>query len=203
MSHLGRPDGKVVPENSLKLVQDRLSALLGRPVMFVDDCIGKEAVQICSSPSDGQIILLENLRFHIEEEGSVKQTDGPKIKASEDQIKAFRASLSKLGDVFINDAFGTAHRAHSSMVGIDLPTRASGLLMARELAFFSKALHHPSRPFLAILGGAKVSDKILLIESLLDKVDTMVIGGGMAYTFKKVIENVKVGTPQPPSCYTW
>jgi len=114
------------------------------------------------------------------------------VKASDENVKKFRASLTKLGDVFINDAFGTAHRAHSSMVGVDL-VRASGFLMKKELEYFAKALEKPERPFLAILGGAKVSDKIKLIHNMLDKVDKMIIGGGMAYTFKKVIDGVKIG----------
>lgn len=118
----------------------------------------------------GEIILLENLRFHIEEEGSVKDKDGNKTKASKESVDAFRASLSKLGDIYVNDAFGTAHRAHSSMVGVSLPIKAAGFLMKKELDFFAKALENPDAPFLAILGGAKISDKILLIENLLDKV---------------------------------
>ena len=141
----------------------------------------------------GQVVLLENLRFHIEEEGKAKDAEGNKIKADEAAVAAFRASLSKLGDVYINDAFGTAHRAHSSMVGVDLPVKAAGFLLQKELEYFNKALSQPERPFLAILGGAKVSDKILLIESLLDKVDEMIIGGGMAYTFKKVCFGVEIG----------
>ncbi len=130
------------------------------------------------------MILLENLRFHAEEE----QTN------ESDAVKAFRSSLTRLADVYINDAFGTAHRAHSSMVGVDLPIKAAGLLMKRELDYFEKALNQPSRPFLAILGGAKVSDKIQLIENLLDRVDEIIIGGGMAYTFKKQMTGMKIGS---------
>jgi len=115
------------------------------------------------------------------------------VKAKEDDVKKFRESLTKLGDVYVNDAFGTAHRAHSSMVGVTLDKRASGFLLKKELAYFAKALDNPVRPFLAILGGAKVSDKIMLIENLLDKVDEMIIGGGMAFTFLKVIDNMKIG----------
>lgn len=113
---------------------------------------------------------MENLRFHIEEEGKGVDTAGNKIKADASKVKEFRASLTKLGDVYVNDAFGTAHRAHSSMVGVELPRRAAGFLMKKELDYFSKALDQPARPFLAILGGAKVKDKIQLIENLLDKV---------------------------------
>ncbi|KAI8874290.1 phosphoglycerate kinase [Ramicandelaber brevisporus] len=194
MSHLGRPNGKAVAKYSLKPVADELSGLLNRPVEFLKDCVGAEVEATCAAASEGKVILLENLRFHIEEEGSAKNEDGTKVKASEEAVKAFRDSLSKLGDVYINDAFGTAHRAHSSMVGVNLPVRAAGLLMAKELEFFGKALEKPDRPFLAILGGAKISDKIQLIENLLDKVDSMIIGGGMAFTFKKVLQNVKIGS---------
>lgn len=117
--------------------------------------------------------MLENLRFHIEEEGKGVDADGNKIKATSEQLAKFRESLSSLADIYVNDAFGTAHRAHSSMVGVCLPQRAAGYLMKKELDYFSKALDNPSRPFLAILGGAKVSDKILLINNLLDKVRSL------------------------------
>ncbi|KAJ3072699.1 phosphoglycerate kinase, partial [Rhizoclosmatium hyalinum] len=140
-----------------------------------------------------EIILLENLRFHIEEEGSVKDKEGNKTKAAKEDVDKFRASLSKLGDVYVNDAFGTAHRAHSSMVGVNLPQKAAGFLMKKELEFFAKALESPERPFLAILGGAKVSDKIQLIENLLDKVNAMIICGGMAFTFLKAVHGVEIG----------
>ena len=170
MSHLGRPDGKVVAKHSLKPVADEVSKLLGKPVTFLDDCVGAKVEDHCANPKDGEIILLENLRFHIEEEGSVKDKEGNKTKASKEAVDAFRASLSKLGDIYVNDAFGTAHRAHSSMVGVGLPIKAAGFLMKKELDFFAKALESPDAPFLAILGGAKISDKILLIENLLDKV---------------------------------
>ena len=141
----------------------------------------------------GEIILLENLRFHPEEEGSSKDADGKKEKADPEAVKAFRKSLTSLGDIYVNDAFGTAHRAHSSMVGVDLPQKASGFLMKKELEFFAKALESPERPFLAILGGAKVSDKIQLIDNLIPKVDQLIIGGGMAFTFKKTLEFVSIG----------
>lgn len=139
------------------------------------------------------MILLENLRFHLEEEGKGVDEAKNKIKANPDDVAKFRASLTKLGDVYVNDAFGTAHRAHSSMVGVQLPQRASGFLMKKELDYFSKALENPQRPFLAILGGAKVADKIQLIENLLDKVNEMIIGGGMAFTFLRVLNNVEIG----------
>ena len=137
--------------------------------------------------SDGSILILENVRFHIEEEGKVTREDGTKVKAEAKQIEKFRKSLSSLGDVFVNDAFGAAHRAHSSIVGIDLPQRGAGMLLKRELDYLTKALDSPPSPFLTILGGAKVADKIQLIDNLLDKVNEMVIGGGMAFTFKKVL----------------
>ena len=163
------------------------------------------------------MILLENLRFYPEEEGKGESSSGDKIKPAPADIQAFRSSLSKLGDVYVNDAFGTAHRsvkddsklilghvmvvaqlimlfrAHSSMVGVEAEHKVAGFLMKKELEYFSAALDQPARPFLSILGGSKVSDKIQLIDSLLDKVDEMVIGGGMAFTFKKVLENVEIG----------
>ena len=184
MSHLGRPDGVVQASMSLKIIVPRLQEILGRPVTFLPDCVGPEVEAACASPPPGTVILLENVRFHPEEEG-VAIVGKDKIKAKPEAVKAFRASLSSLGDVYVNDAFGTAHRAHSSMVGCDLPRKAAGLLMAKELRYISGAVEKPVRPFLAILGGAKVSDKILIIENLLDKVDEMIIGGGMAYTFLK------------------
>ena len=138
----------------------------------------------CADPNPGTVILLENLRFHIEEEGKGVDGDGNKVKADAAKIKEFRDSLAKLGDLYVNDAFGTAHRAHSSMLGDGYEKRASGFLLKKELTYFSKALDNPEHPFLAILGGAKVADKIQLIENMLDKVDEMIIGGGMAFTFR-------------------
>ena len=126
MSHLGRPNGQRVAKFSLKPVADKLAELIGRPVKFLDDCVGPEVEKACAEVKPGEVVLLENLRFHIEEEGKAKAADGSKIKADAAAVAAFRASLSKLGDVYINDAFGTAHRAHSSMVGCDMPERASG-----------------------------------------------------------------------------
>ncbi|KAG8875989.1 phosphoglycerate kinase [Serendipita sp. 405] len=194
MSHLGRPDGKVVEKYSLKPVATELSKQLdNKPVQFLNDCVGSDVEQAVNSAESGSVILLENLRFHIEEEGSVKDKDGKKTKAAEADVKQFREGLTALGDVYINDAFGTAHRAHSSMVGVQLPQRAAGFLMKKELEYFAKVLENPERPFLAILGGAKVSDKIQLIENMLDKVDSLIITGGMAFTFKKTLNNVKIG----------
>ena len=194
MSHLGRPDGQKVDKFSLKPVVPELSKLLGRDVEFLDDCVGPEVEKKVNEAKDGQVILLENVRFHIEEEGKGKDASGEKIKADKDAVEKFRQELTKLGDVYINDAFGTAHRAHSSVVGVELPQRAAGFLVKKELDFFSKALENPERPFLAILGGAKISDKIQLIENMLDKVNMLIIGGGMAFTFKKQIDNMGIGS---------
>ena len=193
MSHLGRPDGKRIEKYSLKPVATALEKLLGKPVQFLNDCVGGEVETACAKAKPGDVILLENLRFHIEEEGKVKLEDGSKLKADPEKVKAFRASLTKLGDVYINDAFGTAHRDHSSMTGVQLPQRACGYLMKKELDAFGAVLDHPKRPLLAILGGAKVSDKIQLINNLLDKADEIIIGGGMAFTFKKVLNNMAIG----------
>jgi len=193
MSHLGRPDGKADKKYSLKPVADELEKLLEKPVLFLDDCVGPQVENAVNSTQPGSVVLLENLRFHIEEEGSVKDKEGKKVKADPAAVNKFREGLTALGDVYINDAFGTAHRAHSSMVGIKLPQRAAGFLVKKELEYFAKALEHPERPFLAILGGAKVTDKIQLIENMLDKVDSLIITGGMAFTFKKTLNNISIG----------
>lgn len=214
MSHLGRPDGKVNPKYSLEPVVPELEKLLGKKVIFTKDCVGKETEETVNSAKDGQVILLENLRFHAEEEGSSKDAEGKKVKADKGKVDEFRKQLTALGDIYISesnalfrssisesitklttpdDAFGTAHRAHSSMVGIDLPQKASGFLVKKELEYFAKALENPARPFLAILGGAKVSDKIQLIDNLLGKVNSLIICGGMAFTFKKTLDGVKIG----------
>lgn len=192
MSHLGRPNGEPNPKYSLAPVAKEVEKLLGKPVTFLKDCVGPDVEKACQDASGGQVILLENLRFHIEEEGSSKDASGNKHKADPKAVENFRASLTKLADVYVNDAFGTAHRAHSSMVGVELPQRAAGFLMQKELEYFAKVLEHPERPFLGILGGAKVSDKIQLIESMLDKVNELIICGGMAFTFKKTLWNVPV-----------
>jgi phosphoglycerate kinase len=193
MSHLGRPDGQRIARFSLKPVAAELSRLLGRPVTFLDDCIGPAVEAACAQPAPGSVILLENLRFHIEEEGKVKLEDGSSRKADPAAVEAFRAGLSRLGDVYVNDAFGTAHRAHSSMVGINLPGKAAGFLMEAELKAFAAVIENPRRPLLAILGGAKIADKIPLIRNLIDKADEIIIGGGMAYTFKKVLNGMEIG----------
>ncbi|RXK42410.1 phosphoglycerate kinase [Tremella mesenterica] len=192
MSHLGRPDGQPIPKYSLKPVATKLSELLGKEVTFLPDCVGEEIQKAVLEGKDGQIFLLENLRFHVEEEGKGKKGD-EKIKADPESVKKFREELTALGTVYVNDAFGTAHRAHSSMVGVQLPKRAAGFLMKKELEYFAKVLENPERPFLAILGGAKVADKIQLIENMLDQVNTLIICGGMSFTFKKTLENVEIG----------
>ncbi|KAI0018406.1 phosphoglycerate kinase [Xylariomycetidae sp. FL0641] len=195
MSHLGRPNGQPNPKYSLKPVIPELEKLLGagKTVQMAPDCVGPEVEAMVNKADGGQVVLLENLRFHIEEEGSSKDADGNKVKADKAKVEEFRKGLTALGDVYINDAFGTAHRAHSSMVGVDLPQKAAGFLMKKELDYFAQALESPKRPFLAILGGAKVSDKIQLIDNLLDKVNALVICGGMAFTFKKTLEGMKIG----------
>lgn len=169
LSHLGRPKGKVVPELSLKPVAERLSDLLGKPVAFQPDCVGEAAVQAAQSLKPGDVLLLENTRFHPEE------------KAND---PAFAAELAKLGDVFVNDAFGSAHRAHASTVGVaHLLPAVAGFLMERELEYLGDALDNPEHPFVAILGGAKVSDKIGVVKRLMELADRLLIGGGMANTF--------------------
>ncbi|HHW73230.1 MAG TPA: phosphoglycerate kinase [Firmicutes bacterium] len=171
MSHFGRPKGK--PEDAYRMdpIAQRLSELLGKPVKKVDDCIGPEVEAAAAALQPGEVLLLENVRFHAEEE-----------KNDPDFAKA----LAALGDIYVNDAFGTAHRAHASTTGVaDYLPAVSGFLMEKELEFLGGAVENPKRPFVAILGGAKVKDKIGVIESLLNKVDTLIIGGGMAYTFLK------------------
>jgi phosphoglycerate kinase len=172
-SHLGRPKGKPNPEFSLKPVADHLSALLGRPVAFATDCIGDAARQaVASAQTSGGVALLENLRFHPEEEKN---------------DPAFANELAALADRYVNDAFGSSHRAHASVEALArlLPTPAAGMLMEKEVRYLSEALSSPARPFVAILGGAKVSDKIEVIDNLLGRVDALAIGGAMAYTFFK------------------
>lgn len=179
-SHLGRPKGKPNPALSLKPVAERLRMLLdkelarGENVGFCPECVGPEAEEVAGKLEKGQTLLLENLRFHSEEEANDEQ---------------FSRQLARLADYYVNDAFGTAHRAHASTVGMTkyVQKAAAGLLMEKELQHLGKALHHPEKPFVAILGGAKVSDKIPVIRHLMDSVDSLIIGGGMAYTFLKAL----------------
>jgi len=172
-SHLGRPKGEFKPEFSLKPVADRLAEIFPGKVKFATDIIGDSAKALTADVAEGEIVLLENLRYHKEE----TENDA-----------AFAKTLASYADVYVNDAFGTAHRAHASTAGVAayLPA-VSGFLIAKELEFLGGALNNPKRPFVAILGGAKVSDKIGVISSLLEKVDKLIIGGGMAYTFLKAI----------------
>jgi phosphoglycerate kinase len=195
-SHLGRPDGSCQAKFSLAPVAKVLEEKLGKPVQFLakDGRLDTpEVAAACANPADGSIILLENCRFCVEEEGKGVGADGSKIKADKDATKKFREHIAKLADIFCSDAFGTAHRAHSSMMGDGYSIKCSGFLVAKELDAFAKIIDSPSRPLLAILGGAKVSDKIQLIKNLLDKVNMMIVGGGMAFTFLKVINNIDIG----------
>ncbi len=168
-SHLGRPDGKVVEKLRLRLVAERLSELLERPVIMAPDCVGPEVGAMAARMAPGDVMLLENLRFHAEEEAN---------------DLAFAKALASLAEVYVDDAFGSAHRAHASTEGVAhfLPAVA-GFLMEKELDYLASALEKPARPFVAVIGGSKVSDKIGVLEHLLEKVDSLVIGGGMANTF--------------------
>ncbi len=174
-AHLGRPDGKREASMSLRPVAEKLAEMLGKPVAFVDETVGEKAEAAVAALTDGQILVLENVRFHAEEEAN-------------DPV--FAARLARLADIYVNDAFGAAHRAHASTSGVARIVRAwggkaaAGLLMERELKFLGDELETPARPFVVILGGAKVSDKIKVIDRLLEKADTILIGGAMAYTFK-------------------
>jgi phosphoglycerate kinase len=178
-SHLGRPKGKPNPKMSLKPVAGRLSQLLGKPVALGVDCIGPEVEQQAAGLHDGEVLLLENLRFHAEEEKNVPE---------------FSSQLALLAQVYVNDAFGSAHRAHASTEGIThyLAPSAAGLLMQKELQYLSKATEHPVRPYVAIVGGAKVSDKIEFLQNLAKLADSVLVGGAMAYTFLKA-QGLEVG----------
>lgn len=180
MSHLGRPKGEVKSEYSLKPVAERLSELLNKEIKFATDCIGDEVTNLVAGLKNGEVLLLENLRFH---------------KAETNNDPEFSKQLASFGDVYINDAFGTAHRAHASTEGVTkyISPCAAGYLMQKELDYLGKAIANPKRPFTAILGGAKVTDKIPVINNLLKKVDSLIIGGGMAYTFLKAMD-YEVGT---------
>ncbi len=178
-SHLGRPKGQRDPRQSLAPVAPALSALLGRPVDFASDCVGEEAKAKALALAPGGVLLLENTRFHAGEE-----KNDPELAKG----------LAELAEVFVNDAFGSAHRAHSSTAGVaDHLPAVSGLLMEKELTYLHDELENPERPFVVILGGAKVSDKIEVINRLLEKADTIIIGGGMAYTFRKLVQGISLG----------
>merc|ERR1719316_261004 len=179
---------------SMKPVAKVLEEKLGKPVTLLKGASGPEVEAACADPAPGSVILLENLRFNVEEEGKGKDAEGNKVSADPAKVTEFRSSIRKLADVYVNDAFGTAHRAHSSMVGEGFDVKATGQLMSAELAAFDKVLTEPQKPVLAILGGAKVTDKIQLIFNMLDKVDKLIIGGGMAFTFLKVNDGMSVGS---------
>ncbi len=193
MSHLGRPKGKGYEADfSLKPVAEHLAKVLGRPVAFAADCQAADAEVSALNP--GEVLVLENTRFYKEEEAKVKKTDDmtdEELKAKKAELKeqqqAMARKLASYGDLFVNDAFGTAHRAHASTAVICryIGTSVAGFLMEKEIQYLGDAVNNPERPFVAILGGAKVSDKLAVVKNLLDKVDTLIIGGGMAYTFLK------------------
>lgn len=195
MSHLGRPKGKGYEADfSLKLVSDYLAKVLAKPVVFAPDCANADAEVAALQP--GGIVMLENTRFYKEEEASVKKTDEmtdeeykAKKAALKDKQKVLAQKLASYGDIYCNDAFGSAHRAHASTAVICkyMKENVSGFLMEKEIEYLGNAVEHPIRPFVAILGGAKVSDKLAVVNNLLDKVDTLIIGGGMAYTFLKAM----------------
>lgn len=178
MSHLGRPDGVAKPEFSLKAAAEELAKLLGKPVTLAKDCIGADVENAAKALKSGQILMLENVRFH-------KEEDDKKDVAGR---KAFAKKLAALAEVYVNDAFGTAHREHASTANVaEFLPAVSGFLIQKELEYLGKAVEHPVRPLTAILGGAKISDKIPIIEKLLDKADHIIIGGGMSYTFFKAM----------------
>ncbi len=189
VSHLGRPDGKIVEKMRMAPVAKKLQELLGKPVFTVQDCVGEEVKKIVATMKDGDVLLLENVRFHPEEEKN-------------DTV--FAKQLAELCDIYVNDAFGTAHRAHASTEGVAkfVKQAAAGFLMEKEIKYLGMVLHNPTHPILAIIGGAKISSKIDLLNNLLNKVDNLIIGGGMAYTFmraegkeigKSLVEDDKVG----------
>ena len=200
MSHLGRPDEKgITADTTLKPVAAYLEKLLGRPVVFVEDCAKADAAVAAMKPGD--VVMLENTRYYKEEQAKCKQKEGEAddaFKARKAELKEKQKVLAKklasYGDLFCNDAFGTAHRAHASTAVIAkyMPVSVAGFLMEKEIAFLGNAVNNPVRPFVAILGGAKVSDKLAVVRNLLTKVDTLIIGGGMAYTFLKA-KGIEIG----------
>ncbi|MCH2231350.1 MAG: phosphoglycerate kinase [Crocinitomicaceae bacterium] len=198
MSHMGRPKGEANPKFSLKIVSDRLSEILDQEVTLAPDCIGAETAALAADVKPGQILMLENTRFHAAEEGKVK-TDGlSEEEAAKADIKAAQDAMAKelasYADVYVNDAFGAAHRSHAStaVVAKYSDVAVAGLLMEKELKYLGGAVQNPERPFVAIIGGAKISGKLEVTEKLVEKCDTIIIGGGMAYTFQKALGN-KIG----------
>ncbi|TFG88323.1 MAG: phosphoglycerate kinase, partial [Hyphomicrobiales bacterium] len=204
MSHCGRPKGKANPEFSLKPAAECLAELLGRPVGLAPDCVGAEVKAMVEALEPGNVLLLENLRFHAEEEGKAKVADDATDevkKAAKAEMKQrqqeFARQLAQFGDVYVNDAFGTAHRAHASMAGVTqfIEECVAGLLMEKEIQYLGGAVANPEHPFVAILGGAKISGKIDVLMNLLDKVDAIIGGGGMVYTFMKA-QGLSIGKSQ-------
>jgi phosphoglycerate kinase len=194
LTHRGRPKGLQNPQFSVRPIVATVEELLGTYVHFLPSCVGPVVDAACESAEPGTIFLCENLRFHVEEQGKGLDRQRKKIKADKAKVKAFQQALSKHCDVYVNDAFGVAHRPHSSVVGFShVPMRAQGLLIEKEMKAFSKILNDPPRPFLAILGGAKVSDKLPMILNLIDSVDEMIITGAMAFTFLHVMKGMKIG----------
>lgn len=191
---MGRPNGQKNDKYSLKPVAIELRKLLKRDILFLPDCIGGDVENKCQDPPKGTIILLENLRFHAEEEGKLLDSDGNETNINDEKIAAFRQALCKLGDVYVNDAFGAIHRPHSSIIAEGFGKKAAGFLISKELQYFSEILHKPTKkPALAILGGAKVSEKLPLIMNLIEKVNDVIIGGGMALTFHKALADMQIG----------
>lgn len=202
MSHLGRPKGKPSSEFSLRPVATYLAGLVDAPVEFVEDCVGPAVKAKADGLKPGSILLLENVRFHVEEEGKPKLADDASDEekkaakaALKEKQKLFAKELASLGDVYVNDAFGTAHRAHASTAVITqfFKQNAAGFLLEKEIEYLGRATSNPDRPFVAIIGGAKISGKIDVITHLLSKVDTLLIGGGMAYTFYRAL-GLSIGT---------
>lgn len=187
MSHMGRPNGQRSDKLSLRSVVPTLSSMLNQEVHFLNDCVGQEVQDSIARADGGKISLLENLRFHAAEEGSTKDAEKKKIKEKPEVIQAFRQELTQLGDIYVNDAFGTSHRAHSSIVGCNHQIKAAGFLLKKELDYFAKVLENPEKPLLVIMGGAKVKDKTSILLNMLDRVDRMIITGAMAFTFLKTI----------------
>ena len=195
MSHMGRPDEKgITGDTTMKIVADYLGKLLGKDIVFVDDCANADA-QVAAM-KDGDIVMLENTRYHKEEQAKCKQKDGESDEdfkarkaALKEEQKVLAQKLASYGDIYCNDAFGTAHRAHASTAVITkyIPVSVAGFLMEKEIEYLGSAVENPVRPFVAILGGAKVSDKLAVVKNLLTKVNTLIIGGGMAYTFLKAM----------------
>lgn len=197
MSHLGRPKGEPDPEFSLAPVATYLGKLLGKEIEMAKDCVGEDVEAAAAALKPGQILMLENTRFHAEEEGKIKSDDKQEKADMKEKQRVMAHKLANLGEVYVNDAFGTAHRAHASTAVIAdfADTAVAGFLMEKEIEYLGKAVSNPEHPYVAIIGGAKISGKLEVLTSLIEKVDTLIIGGGMAYTFflaqgKKIGESI-------------